>query len=92
MFYIISSIIYIKFFSKEGGIAPYTMNELRKVEYQVKKGLHLGISAFLLIILYSMLIIKLGRVHLPKHLHIGKLSATYWYLYIPVVILNPILE
>lgn len=92
LFYILSSFIYIKHFSKEGEIAPYTMNEFRRMDFQIKKGLHLGTSAFLLITLYSILIIRLGRVHLPKHLEIGKLSSEYWYLYLPVIILNPILE
>ena len=91
IFYLTSSLIYIRLFSKEGEITPYTMNEFRRVDFQVKKGLHLGTSAFLLITLYGIITIKLGRVHLPKHLDIGKLSSMYWYLYLPVIILNPIL-
>lgn len=92
LFYILSSLIYVKFFSKEGELAPYLMNEFQRTEFQVKKGLHLGTSAFLLITLYSILIIKLGRVHLPKHLDIGRVSSQFWYGYVPITVLNPILE
>lgn len=92
VFYVASSLLYIKLISKEQEIAPYLINELRSIHLQCQKGLSLGLSAFLLLTIYSIIILKLGRVVLPKHLDFGEESRTYWPAFLLVGVVNPILE
>jgi membrane protease YdiL (CAAX protease family) len=59
---------------------------------QCEKGLSLSVSAFLLLTIYSILILKLGRVVLPKHLDFGETSHHWWPLFLLIIIINPVLE
>jgi hypothetical protein len=72
-------------------MTPYLINEFRKIRYQVEKGLTYGFSAFLLIVVYGIIILKLGRIVLPKQIKLGEASNTYWPLFILVTLTNPIL-
>lgn len=92
LFYVVTSMMYIRLISKEQEMAPYLINELRSIRLQCQKGLSLGLSAFLLITIYTIIILKLGRVVLPKHLDFGEVSHHYWPIFLIVGVTNPILE
>lgn len=47
------------------------MNELSRLREQIHKGMVLGISAFLLIMVYGIIFIKIGRVALPDKVNLG---------------------
>jgi hypothetical protein len=58
VFYVCSSLAYIKFFSKYQQLAPFVLDEARNLRRQVKRGCSLGVSAFLLIVMYSHVILR----------------------------------
>jgi len=41
---------------------------------------------------YSILILKLGRVVLPKHLDFGEVSREWWPAFLLLSLVNPVLE
>ena len=59
---------------------------------QLKKGRELAISAFLLITIYGILIIKVGKVVLPHFINLGESSKTYTWAVVILTLINPLLE
>jgi membrane protease YdiL (CAAX protease family) len=92
-FYLVSSCAYIQFMSIERSHTPYKFNEqLNKVREQVQRGLSLGFSAFLLIVVYGIIFIKIGKVVLPSSVNLGtKFKHDIW-IFVVLCFLNPILE
>jgi membrane protease YdiL (CAAX protease family) len=92
LLYVVTSLSYIKLISKEQEMAPYLINELRSIRLQCQKGLSLGLSAFLLLTIYTIIILKLGKIILPKHLDFGEASRNFWPAFLIIGAINPILE
>ena len=91
-FYIIAILIYINFLSLEKSYYPYYSSELSNISKQLKKGRELGLSAFLLITIYGILIIKIGKIVLPHFINLGESSRTYTWIVILLSLINPLLE
>ena len=92
LFYIIAICIYVNFFSLEKSYYPYYSLELLNISKQIKKGRELCISAFLLITIYGILIIKIGKIILPHFINLGESSRTYTWIVIILSLINPFLE
>lgn len=61
------------------------------MKVQREKGAALAISGFLLITIYGVLFLKLGRVVLPHTIHVGE-NVTHHYLILGLMLLiNPLL-
>ena len=68
------------------------LNELNKLKWQIHKGFVLGFSAFLLITVYGILFMKIGRVALPHTINLGPRFHSEWWVFVILCIMNPILE
>jgi membrane protease YdiL (CAAX protease family) len=58
----------------------------------VKKGKELAISAFLLITIYGIIIIKIGKITLPHLINLGAGSHEYYVVSIILSLINPLTE
>lgn len=67
------------------------LNELNKLKWQFHKGFILGFSAFLLITIYGILFLKIGRVVLPHSVDLGTRFHSQWWAFLILCIINPIL-
>ena len=92
IFYVVVSDAYIRWLSLEKSYFPYLSSELGKLKWQVEKGMVLGISAFLLITIYGIIFMKLGKVVLPHSVHLGHTFLLYWPMLMVLSVINPILE
>lgn len=68
------------------------INELNKFKQQVHKGLVLGFSAFMLITVYGVLFIKIGRVVLPTSVNLGSKFKHDLWAFMVLCLINPFLE
>lgn len=59
---------------------------------QLKKGKELGVSAFLLITIYGIIIIRIGKLVLPHFINLGEESHAYFWVCILLSLINPFLE
>jgi formate hydrogenlyase subunit 4 len=58
LFYVFFSLLYIRLGTKFGEVGPFLFDELRELKQQVSKGGSLALSSFLLIVLYSHVILR----------------------------------
>lgn len=65
------------------------MTSLRQ---QIHKGLVLAISAFLLITIYGIIFIKIGKVALPSKVSLGTRFKHDWWAFLILCLINPIIE
>ncbi len=72
LFYIATIYIYVVHMSIEKSFYPYYSSELTTMGKQLKKGRELAISAFLLITIYGIIIIKVGKLSLPHLINLGE--------------------
>ncbi len=52
----------------------------------------LGFSAFLLITIYGIIFIKIGRVALPSHVDLGNKMQHEVWVFVILCLINPVLE
>jgi hypothetical protein len=58
---------------------------------QKEKGLSLAISAFLLITIYGILFLKIGRVAMPHKIHVGEIVMDHLWAFGLLLLINPLL-
>ena len=59
---------------------------------QRQKGLALAVSAYLLITVYGVGFVKIGRVVLPHVVHVGDFVRGHWVALLVLLLVNPVLE
>ncbi len=59
---------------------------------QKEKGLALAVSGFLLITVYGVLFLKIGRVAMPHTVHVGTFVIEHWGVFTLLLLINPLLE
>jgi hypothetical protein len=82
----------VKHLSLEKSYYPYYASERANLKNQIKKGKELAISAFLLITIYGILIIKIGKITLPHLINLGAESHQYYWVSIVLSFINPLSE
>ena len=56
----------------------------KNIKNQIKKGKELAISAFLLITIYGIIIIKIGKIKLPHLINLERTSDEYLLPHLPL--------
>jgi membrane protease YdiL (CAAX protease family) len=92
LFYVVVIVVYVQFLSLEKSYYPYYSSELTNTAKQLRKGKELGISAFLLITIYGIIILKIGKIALPHLINLGTTADTYIWAIVLLALLNPLLE
>jgi hypothetical protein len=85
-------VVYIKFLSIEKELYPYLFYENNKIDKQKEKGLSLAVSGFLLITIYGILFLKIGRVALPHTIHVGENVLNHIGVFALLLLINSLLE
>ena len=88
IFYLLSIYLYVKHLSLEKSFYPYYASERTNLKSQIKKGRELAISAFLLITIYGIIIIKIGKITLPHLINIGLESHQHYWISIILSLIN----
>ena len=90
IFYLLAIYLYIKHLSLEKSYYPYYASERTNLSNQFKKGKELAISAFLLLTIYGILIIKIGKITLPDLINLGEGSHEHFWVSIVLSLINPL--